>query len=151
MRSPGKDVQNGDCGEEEAPSPPVLHAVEEFKAEIVERCRAGDRSIAQVAKDFNLVESAVRRWVEQAEIDSGQRNGLTSGDAPSTPDPPASTSPTATVLSNGSSIDRHSVLPVDRVCHRVRLEGAPTAQAGQTTTSPPTVEFAEGVTRGSAI
>jgi transposase len=52
----------------------------EFKAEIVERCRQGDRSIAQVAKDFNLVESAVRRWVEQADIDSGQRDGLTSGD-----------------------------------------------------------------------
>ena len=52
----------------------------EFKAEIVERCRQGDRSIAQVAKDFNLVESAVRRWVEQAEIDSGQRDGLSSGD-----------------------------------------------------------------------
>jgi transposase len=52
----------------------------EFRAEIVERCRLGDRSIAQVAKDFNLVESAVRRWVEQAEIDSGQRDGLSSGD-----------------------------------------------------------------------
>ncbi len=52
----------------------------EFKAEIVERCRQGDRSIAQVAKDFNLVESAVRRWVEQADIDSGQRDGLSSGD-----------------------------------------------------------------------
>jgi transposase len=52
----------------------------EFKAEIVERCRAGDRSIAQVAKDFNLVESAVRRWVEQADVDSGQRDGLTSGE-----------------------------------------------------------------------
>ena len=36
--------------------------------------------VAQVAKDFNLVESAVRRWVEQADIDSGQRDGLTSGD-----------------------------------------------------------------------
>ena len=52
----------------------------EFKAEIVERCRQGDRSIAQVAKDFNLVESAVRRWVEQADIVAGQREGLTSGD-----------------------------------------------------------------------
>ena len=52
----------------------------EFKAEIVERCLQGDRSVAQVAKDFNLVESAVRRWVEQADIDSGQRDGLTSGD-----------------------------------------------------------------------
>jgi len=50
----------------------------EFKAEIVERCRVGDRSIPQVAKDFSLVESAVRRWVEQADIDEGKRDGLTS-------------------------------------------------------------------------
>ena len=52
----------------------------EFKAEIVERCREGDRSIAQVAKDFNLVESAVRRWVEQADVDAGERDGLSSGE-----------------------------------------------------------------------
>jgi transposase len=26
----------------------------EFKADIVERCRAGDRTIGQVAKDFDL-------------------------------------------------------------------------------------------------
>jgi transposase len=50
----------------------------EFKAEIVERCLAGDRSIGQVARDFDLVESAVRRWVEQAEVDFGHRQGLTS-------------------------------------------------------------------------
>jgi len=32
----------------------------EFKAEIVERCRASDRTIGQVAKDFDLTENAVR-------------------------------------------------------------------------------------------
>ena len=50
----------------------------EFKAEIVERCQVGDRSIRQVARDFDLTVSSVRRWVEQAEIDAGQREGLTS-------------------------------------------------------------------------
>jgi transposase len=50
----------------------------EFKAEFIERCQAGDRSVGQVARDFDLVESAVRRWVEQAEIDAGRREGLTS-------------------------------------------------------------------------
>ena len=50
----------------------------EFKAEIVERCRAGDRSIPEVARDFDLTVSAVRRWVAQAEIDAGKRPGLTS-------------------------------------------------------------------------
>jgi transposase len=49
----------------------------EFKADIVERCRSGDRSISQVAKDFELTETAVRAWVKQAEIDGGKRDGLT--------------------------------------------------------------------------
>jgi transposase len=73
---PGKDVQNGDHGAEEAtPSPSVLHP--EFKAKTVELCRQGDRSIGQVAKDFDLGETAVRAWVHQAEIDDGERAGLT--------------------------------------------------------------------------
>jgi len=43
----------------------------EFKAEIVELCQRGDRSIGQVAKDFDLVETAVREWIKQAERDAG--------------------------------------------------------------------------------
>ena len=50
----------------------------EFKAEIVERWGAGDRTVAQVARDFDLAETAVRKWVRQAEIDAGKRDGLTS-------------------------------------------------------------------------
>ena len=50
----------------------------EFKAEIVERCTRGDRSIGQVAKDFDVGETAVRAWVQQAETDAGDRPGLTS-------------------------------------------------------------------------
>jgi transposase len=50
----------------------------EFKAEIVERCRRGDRSIGQVARDFDLTETAVREWVKQAEVDAGERAGLSS-------------------------------------------------------------------------
>jgi transposase len=48
----------------------------EFKAEIVELCRRGDRSIGQVAKDFDLTETNVRTWVKQTEIDQGERPGL---------------------------------------------------------------------------
>jgi transposase len=48
----------------------------EFKADIVERCRRGDRSIGQVARDFDLTETAVRAWVHQADVDAGQREGL---------------------------------------------------------------------------
>jgi transposase len=43
----------------------------EFKAEIVELCQRGDRSIGQVTKDFDLVETAVREWIKQAERDAG--------------------------------------------------------------------------------
>jgi transposase len=44
----------------------------------VERCRAGDRSVGQVARDFDLTETAVRAWVTQAETDAGERPGLSS-------------------------------------------------------------------------
>ena len=35
-------------------------------------------AIGQVARDFDLTETAVRTWVKQAEIDAGERPGLTS-------------------------------------------------------------------------
>jgi transposase len=52
----------------------------EFKAEIVELCQRGDRSVGQVSKDFDLTETAVREWVRQAGRDAGTRDdgGLTS-------------------------------------------------------------------------
>ena len=54
----------------------------EFKAEIVELCQRGDRSIGQVARDFDLTETAVREWVRQAARDSGTSDdgGLTSAE-----------------------------------------------------------------------
>jgi transposase len=50
----------------------------EFKAEIVELCQRGDRSIGQVSRDFELTETAVRDWVKQAEVDAGSRPELSS-------------------------------------------------------------------------
>ena len=51
----------------------------EFKAEIVEQCLRGDRSVGQVSRDFDLTETAVREWVKQAQRDAGERlDGLTS-------------------------------------------------------------------------
>jgi transposase len=52
----------------------------EFKAEIVERCQRGDRSIGQVAHDFDLTETAVREWVRQADADAGKQDGLTTAE-----------------------------------------------------------------------
>jgi transposase len=68
----------------------------EFKAEIVGLCQRGDRSVGQVAKDFDLTETAVREWVKQAERDSWTRQdgGLTSAERrelaePAPGEPPA--------------------------------------------------------------
>ncbi len=42
-----------------------------FKAEAVRLCKVGDRSIAQVAGDLDLTETALREWVKRADIDAG--------------------------------------------------------------------------------
>ena len=65
---------------EAAPAAPLVHP--EFKAEIVELCQRGDRSVGQVAHDFDLTETAVREWVKQAGRDAGNREdgGLTSAE-----------------------------------------------------------------------
>ncbi|MFE3177714.1 transposase [Amycolatopsis sp. NPDC059090] len=53
----------------------------EFKAEIVGICQRGERSIPQVVHDFELTDSAVRKWIKQAEIDAGTRaDGPASGE-----------------------------------------------------------------------
>ncbi|MFF8538629.1 transposase [Streptomyces sp. NPDC015532] len=62
--------------EEEASASPFVHAG--VQGRIVGLCRRGDRSVGQVAKDFDLTETAVRLWIGQAETDAGERDGLTS-------------------------------------------------------------------------
>jgi transposase-like protein len=44
----------------------------EFKAEAVRLTQVGERSIAQVAKDLDLTETALREWVRRAEADAGK-------------------------------------------------------------------------------
>ena len=41
---------------------------QEFKEEAARFCKQGDRSIGQVAKDLDLAESALRRWVQQSDV-----------------------------------------------------------------------------------
>jgi transposase-like protein len=43
----------------------------EYKAEVVELIRKSGKSAGAVARELDLTETAVRRWVQQAEIDAG--------------------------------------------------------------------------------
>ena len=52
----------------------------EFKAKTVELVRTSGKSVAEVCRDLNLTETAVRRWLAQAEIDAGRRDGLTTAE-----------------------------------------------------------------------
>jgi transposase len=49
----------------------------EFKAETVALIRGSAKPVAQICRDMGLSESTVQRWVAQAEVDGGQRDGLT--------------------------------------------------------------------------
>lgn len=53
-----------------------------FKAEAVRLTQVGERSVAQVAKDLDLTETALREWVKRAEADAGKgpAGALTTGE-----------------------------------------------------------------------
>jgi transposase len=42
--------------------------------------QTSDKSLSQICRDLDLTETAVRRWVEQAAIDRGERAGLTTAE-----------------------------------------------------------------------
>lgn len=50
----------------------------EFRRRAVELARLREKPIAQIAKDLGIAESGLRRWMAQADIDEGKRDGLTS-------------------------------------------------------------------------
>ena len=50
---------------------------EEFKRDAVDLVRSSGKTIAEVARDLDLTESALRAWVRQADVDAGRRDGLT--------------------------------------------------------------------------
>ncbi len=45
---------------------------EEFKAEVVRKVLAGNKTAGQVARDLDLTETAVRKWVKQSQVDRGK-------------------------------------------------------------------------------
>jgi transposase len=52
----------------------------EFKRDVVTVARRGDLSVAEVAVDFGIAEETVWRWMRQADINDGIKDGLTSAE-----------------------------------------------------------------------
>ena len=65
---------------QEKPHPQRRAFTPEYKAEVVGLCRRGDKSIGAIARDLDISDSVVRRWVAQLEIDRGERGGLTTAE-----------------------------------------------------------------------
>lgn len=53
-----------------APHPP------EFRRRAVELARLREKPIAEIAKDLSISESCLRSWINQADVDAGDRPGL---------------------------------------------------------------------------
>jgi transposase len=104
----------------------------EFKAEIVQLCRRGDRLIGRVARDVDLTKTALRGWVRQAERDAGTRGdgGLTPAERQALSACAGSTNGCAGCgdpqASDGVLRDRDPV-NVDRCIKRRRRSGAPSS------------------------
>jgi transposase-like protein len=52
----------------------------EFKRDVVAVARRGDLSLNEVAADFDISPESVRRWMRQADIDDGVKDGLTTAE-----------------------------------------------------------------------
>lgn len=49
----------------------------DFWQRAVELARLRERPIAQVAKDLSISETCLRRWMDQADVEAGRKEGLT--------------------------------------------------------------------------
>ena len=50
----------------------------EFRAQAVQLVKDSGKSMRQIAADLGVCYETLRKWTRQAEIDSGEREGLTS-------------------------------------------------------------------------
>lgn len=53
---------------------------EEFRRRAIALVREEGRPVAQVARELGIAESGVRRWLNQHDIDTGHKEGLTSAE-----------------------------------------------------------------------
>ena len=52
----------------------------EFRRRAVELARRREQPVAQIAKDLGVSESCLRRWMDQADVEEGAKEGLTSAE-----------------------------------------------------------------------
>jgi transposase len=52
----------------------------EFRRDVVAVARKGDATLREIAADFGISESCLHRWLRQAEIDDGAREGASSSE-----------------------------------------------------------------------
>jgi transposase len=52
----------------------------EFKRDVVAVARRGDLTRAEVAADFGISIESVHRWMRQADVDDGVKDGLTTAE-----------------------------------------------------------------------
>lgn len=53
---------------------------EEFKRDVVMVARRRDRTMVEIAADFGISTSTLKRWISQADIDDGVAEGKTSAE-----------------------------------------------------------------------
>jgi transposase len=57
-----------------APKPPV------FRRRAVELAQLREQPVAKIAKDLGISESCLRRWMDQADVDEGVKEGLSTSE-----------------------------------------------------------------------
>ena len=53
---------------------------EEFKRDVVALARKGEMTREEIAHDFGISTSSIKRWLEQADIDDGVTDGVTTSE-----------------------------------------------------------------------
>jgi len=53
----------------------------EFRDDVVAVARRGEAPVSQIAKDFGISDSCLRNWMHAADVEDGNRPGVTSSES----------------------------------------------------------------------